>query len=370
MLYVVPKSSWDYYAAGGQYRLLRDTKDAIETRYRRTDIRVDRLVVQVLYADSQIEVQPVFEGENGDLIYPDTYYGGSWKVTKPRLELQAIAAADHVKNQNLRRLCKMTRAWKNKHGVAMGGLLIDSLAHRFFTERNDYDDKSYSYFDFMVRDFFYFLSQLPVQDYFQALGSRQRVHVKKNFQRAALKAYNLCEEAIGAENSPSRNDKWRRIFGRGFPPPVYQIEEALLYDRGYQAKNTEQFIEDRFALDIRYPLQLECEVKQAGFRNTLLRSLLLSRSTLYTRKSLRFYVESHGVPGSFALYWKVLNRGYEAIKRDNIRGQIFRDTGGLEQKEETNFRGDHMVECYAVQNGAVVARDRIHVPIREETEIV
>ncbi|WP_257884546.1 hypothetical protein [Sulfitobacter sp. CW3] len=37
----------------------------------------------------------------------------------------------------------------------------------------------------------------------------------------------------------------------------------------------------------------------------------------------------------------------------------------MEKIERTNFRGDHIVECYAVKDGVVVAKDRIHVPITE-----
>ena len=53
----------------------------------------------------------------------------------------------------------------------------------------------------------------------------------------------------------------------------------------------------------------------------------------------------------------------EAKKRNMIRGQIIK--GSSIQKEKTNFRGDHVVECYIVQNNIVVAKDRIHVPISE-----
>ena len=35
----------------------------------------------------------------------------------------------------------------------------------------------------------------------------------------------------------------------------------------------------------------------------------------------------------------------------------------LEKIEKTNFKGDHIVECYCVKNRIVVAKDRIHVPI-------
>jgi hypothetical protein len=55
--------------------------------------------------------------------------------------------------------------------------------------------------------------------------------------------------------------------------------------------------------------------------------------------------------------------GEEAQKRDCIRGDVVDDEGHNEKTETTNFKGDHVVECYAVKDGIVVAKDRIHVPI-------
>ena len=88
MLYIMPKGRWDDYKNGKQLQLLIDTKDAIKVRYPNTTVCVDRLVVQVLYTSFQIEVQPVFEQEDGSFKYPDTYGGGNWKITKPRMLLQ------------------------------------------------------------------------------------------------------------------------------------------------------------------------------------------------------------------------------------------------------------------------------------------
>lgn len=112
MLYIMPKSSWDTYnnTQNGQYKLLSDTKEAILNRYSRTDVSVDRLVVTVTFSNFYIEVQPVFEQEDGSFKYPDTKNGGSWKITKPREEINEISSADEEKNKNLRRLCKMARA--------------------------------------------------------------------------------------------------------------------------------------------------------------------------------------------------------------------------------------------------------------------
>ena len=365
MLYIMPKSSWDIYnKQDGQSKLLSDTKKAILSRYPDSKIRVDRLVVTVTFVNFHIEVQPVFEQEDGSFKYPDTKNGGSWKITKPREEIDEISSADKDKNQNLRRLCKMARAWKNKHGVAMGGLLIDTLAYNFLKSTDYYDDKSFSYYDWLSRDFFRYLSELPEQTEYAALGSKQRVKVKKKFQKKATKAYDLCLKAIEAENQSSVNDKWKKIYGRPFPARKTDMAMESLsksYSQGW--KNTEEFIEDKFPIDIREYLKIDCEVKQNGFRKFLLRYALLHRIPLKSRKNLLFHIVECSVSEPYDIYWKVLNRGEEAKRRDCIRGQIFKDEGYKQRKEQTDFYGDHIVECYCVKNGVVVAKDRIHVPI-------
>ncbi|AWB22450.1 hypothetical protein DA075_17295 [Methylobacterium currus] len=120
-----------------------------------------------------------------------------------------------------------------------------------------------------------------------------------------------------------------------------------------------------YPIDIRFDIELECEVKQDGFRPSLLRSLLAASRVLQAKKDLKFFVTDTDVPPPFTLLWKVLNRGPTAVRRDCIRGEIVPDDGRLEKIERTNFRGDHIVECYAVKDGVVVAKDRIHVPITE-----
>ncbi|WP_422346000.1 SMODS domain-containing nucleotidyltransferase [Parasphingorhabdus sp.] len=362
MLYIMPASKWDIYKDGGQSKLLRDAANAISSRYPTTLVKVDRLVVRVLYQNFHVEVQPVFQQADDSFKYPDTYNDGSWKITKPREEIAAMKEFDVQKNSNLRRLCKMARAWKNKHGVGMGGLLVDTLAHNFLNSTSYYDDKSYLYYDLMSRDFFGYLKDLPKQDYFAALGSGQRVSVKKQFQRKAKKAYNLCVKAIEAEGKTTQNSKWRKVYGRPFPSATETLAKSFMAEDGSQARNTEEFFEDQFAYDVRYNIKIDCEVTQDGFRPYFLTNALASRLRLKRDKSLRFFVTSD-IPGEYTMFWKVLNRGPKAIKRDCIRGQLIPDRGKHTRTESTNFFGDHIVECVALQNGVVVATDRIVVPI-------
>jgi hypothetical protein len=364
MLYIMPNGKWDKYKNGKQSQLLNDTKDAIKTRYPKTNVYVDRLVVRVLYSNFHIEVQPVFEQEDGSFKYPDTYNGGSWKITKPRDEINAMKEFDAQKNKNLRRLCKMARAWKNKHGVCIGGLLIDTLAHNFLKSTTEYDDKSFMYYDRMSRDFFKYLAKEPDQGYYAALGSGQRVKVKKKFQKKAKKAYELCLKAIEAEGENTLHDRWKKIYGRPFPAKSITAEEALVSKAVRTWDDTEQFIEDMYPIDIRYNLKIDCDVLQNGFRQYSLSNLLRRGLCLRPKKKLKFKVVECDVDGDFTIYWKVLNRGDEAKRRNEIRGQIVRDAGYMKKEENTKFRGPHLVECYAVQNGVVVAKDRIDVPIK------
>ncbi|MFW2611118.1 nucleotide-binding domain-containing protein [Aliarcobacter butzleri] len=362
MVYILPWTEYERFKNGRQSALLQEVKKTIQSRYPKTDVRGDGQVVVISFTSYQIEVLPAFENSDGSFLYPDTNNGGSWKTTKPRLEIKAISDLHQAKNQNLRTLCKMIRSWKNYHGVAMGGLLIDSVAYNFLNSTTYFDDKSFTYYDLLIRDFLKYLSELQNTNHVLAPGSNQKVYIKKKFQTRAKKAHKLVLEAIEAQENKNANQKWKKIFGRNFPSAVQLTTEAM--DKSISTwTNTEEFIEDKYNVDIRYDLSIDCEVTQAGFRTDNLLSILASKIRLLPNKELKFKIIRNDVKGDFEIYWKVLNRGDEAQKRNMIRGQIVK--GSSIKKEKTNFRGDHIVECYIVQNNIVVAKDRIHVPISE-----
>lgn len=368
MLYIMPNSDWDRYNEdGGQSKLLSDTKAAIQERYSTTTITVDRLVVCVKFQNFNVEVQPVFKQDDGSFKYPDTYNGGSWKITKPKDEIKATSDVDDEQNGNLRRLCKMLRAWKNKHGIGIGGLLIDTLAHNFLTQTDDYAEKSFASYDCMVRDFFYYASNLPQQERYAALGSRQHVKVKQKFQKPAKRAYDLSLKAIEATGKETAGERWKKIFGRDFPTIRTSARSSMdsLTESLYTFKKTEEFIEDLAPIDVRYPLTIDCDVEQQGFRQRLLSDLIALGLPLQARKTLKFKITRNDVPKPYTVKWKVLNIGQEAEKRDCIRGYITADQGHETIQESTSFKGDHVVECYILKDGVVVARSETNVPISE-----
>jgi len=365
MLYIMPKTSWvDYNDDNGSQRILNKVRDAILSRYPNTEIKVNKCVVSATYTDFHIEIQPVFEQDDKNYKYPDTY-DKCWKITKPREEINAITDMDSYKNGNLRNLCKMVRAWKNKYGLEMGGLLIDTLVYNFIMQTQEYDNKSYNYYDLLSRDFFKYLSEESKKKFYYALGSNQQVKIKQPFQAKAKKSYNLCLEAIESEKQKNANEKWKKIYGRPFPiNKDTTMTESFNATTNINFSNTEQFIEDFYRVDIRYTLKIDCDVSQNGFKECGLLEMIRNHIPLLAKKSLKFRITKINVPEPYQIKWKVLNRGDEAKRRNCIRGQITEDEGKQEKVESTDFRGNHIVECYAIKNYVVVAKDRVDVPIR------
>lgn len=355
MIYIIPNSLWDKYK-DKQSILLSDTKKAIKNRYPTTTVSVDKLVVTVQYTNFQIEIQPVFEQDDGSFKYPDTYDGGTWKITRPREEILEIKKMNDATNRNLRRLSKMVRSWSNENSLNIGGLLIDTLCYNFFNQNKEYNEKSYFYYDRLCRDFFYYLANQPDQSYYFAPGSNQKVNVKNKFQKKARHAYDTCKLAI----SDSDNKYWKEIFGKAFP----KLNEDSESQASSRYDKTEQFIEDIFSVDIRYNLQIDCDVSQNGFREHSLAAMIQNKLPLRANKRLDFFITDISVPLPYEIRWKILNKGVEAEKRNCIRGQILNDTGHNKCREETIFQGEHLVECYAIKNNVVVAKSKIDVPIR------
>lgn len=185
-------------------------------------MRADGQVIKISFTDGIIyELVPCFLNKDDSYTFPDTNNGGSWKTTDPKPEIAEIRRANtDVCNSNLKRLCRMARAWKDNWDVPIGGLLIDTLAHKFLTEW-EHRDKSYTYYDWMTRDFFKFLKDLnEEQKYWLSPGANQYVYRKGKFEYKALRCYNIALEALvheGKNEDYSANKKWREIYGTKFP---------------------------------------------------------------------------------------------------------------------------------------------------------
>ena len=369
MVFELPWSTYEKYRdyqGNGPSQLLQAVRTSLKTRYPNTEIKGDGQVVVVEFNKFVVEVLPAFWDEKCDgYRFGDTHEGGTWKICKPIKEIAAVEERNGETNRNLKHACKMIRAWKNQHGVNMGGLLIDTLAYNFFGQTDEYNDATYRSYGNLFVSLFTYLGGLVHQEYWAAPGSGQRVHSSGKFQKKAKKAATKCQEALDADTDKKRIKLYREVFGRSFPAEMPTVIKSEAVAQDFSRYTTEQYIEDLYPVDIRYNLEIDSEVSGDGTAASKLRRMAEVFIWIPKARSLRFYVEDCDVPFPYEILWKVRNVGLEAERRKMIRGQIVADGGKSQKYESTDFHGDHFVEAYVVKDGVCVARDLIEVRINE-----
>ena len=222
MLFILPYSfyeKYNNYSGNGQSALLQEVRNSLQKTYN-SYMRADGQVVKIDFTDNiSFEIVPCFINNNDTYTYPDTNNSGSWKITNPKAEIEALKIRNDSWNGNLKNLCRMARDWKAEWSVPINGLLIDTLSFNFM-KNWEYKDKSFNWYDWLTRDFFNYLKNHdPNQNYWYALGSGQKIYRKGPFEYKALQCYNLAIEAIKYENDNSEysaNEKWKKIYGSKF----------------------------------------------------------------------------------------------------------------------------------------------------------
>lgn len=214
-------AKFNAYSSNGQSALLQEVKRVIEKTYSVTRLKADGQIISVPFSDGiNFEVLPAFINKDGSsYTFANSNNGGSWKTTDPRAEIAAIQTMNNQCNSNLKRLCKMARAWRDKNNVDISGILLDILSYNFLSTW-EYRDKSYMYYDWMTRDFLKYVSERPTtQQLWQVMGSNRYIMCSGSFQSKAKTSYNKALEAIGDEKTyPSAaNAEWREIYGNKFP---------------------------------------------------------------------------------------------------------------------------------------------------------
>ena len=213
---------YNSYAGNGQSALLQAVKRSVQNTYPNSEVSGDGQVVVVGFSDgTRFEILPVFQNTVGSSwTDPNANAGGSWRICDPRAEIAAIKLRSDATNRNLKHLCRMMRVWRDHNGVAMSGMLVDTLAYQFI-ETYEHRTKSFLYHDYMARDFLLYLSLCDAsQAVWRAPGSGSHVNRTGSFERKARASYALCVEAIQYNDDShawSRRRKWREVFGPLFP---------------------------------------------------------------------------------------------------------------------------------------------------------
>ena len=99
-------------------------------------------------------------------------------------------------------------AWKNKSGVAIGGLVVDTIAYKFLEAKKLYDKATSSDNLNLSKDFFESLSNELEKQYYLALGSNQQERVTISEKAEDL----MCLDAMSEDNENRKIQKLRDIL--------------------------------------------------------------------------------------------------------------------------------------------------------------
>lgn len=362
ILFYLPWDTYDRFNSQerGQSNLLQDVKNCIKETYPKTDIRGDGQVVDINFNDGLIEVVPGFENDDGSFQYPDTHNEGSWKRTNPRPEKQQCKDDDDNSGGTYRDLTRMIRVWKNHQGFVFQGLLIDTLVHNFYKENeDDVNSTSYSNYPQLMYSLFQYLSKRDSnQTSWHAVGSNQVIEVKdKHFIKKAEAACNDLDD-IDFNDEDEVLDVFKSLFGHQFSKVA----------NNSNASSNEEFASSFFrSIDIQGTFDIKCTVEKKGFRKCDIEFFRQNNNWLFKSSKLTFSVENEHFPEKYkeekvTYYWKIRNYGTEAERAECLRGVIVK--GKRTHTETTKYTNmHHYVECYAVVNNVVIARNKIIVPI-------
>lgn len=349
-------TQYDHYSGNGQSALLQEVKNVIQSLHRTTNIKGDGQVVAISFTDGVIELVPAFRKPDDNFKHADSRNGGSWKTTKPLPEIQKVADLSNETNGHYINLCRIMRSWKNQIGFKFKGLLIDTMVKNFIDKDSQRKKVTYDKYYCTLVDLFEFLSNQDKEcSYWNALGSNQQIYNTDNgkFISKAKKAYNKLKD-VGEDESEAIAEM-QKLLGKDFASNSSEEEPT----------NKEEWPEDKFSVDILYDIELDYTISQKGFRTKTMKDFMRNNYKLKSKKDLNFFIKKSNIPeevrSQVKWYWKVRNVGSEAIKRKCERGNIFKGTS--KHHEPTSFSGDHYVECYAVIDDVLVAKNRAKVPI-------
>ncbi len=216
-------SRFDDYVGNGQSSLLSNVRSSLLKTYSSSAVSADGQVVDIEFSDGvKFEVVPSFKySDDMGYCYPDTNGGGRWKSMNPKEEMECFNGRNIISNGNLKRLCRMVRAWKEKKTVLMSGILIDTIAYSFM-QNYEYADKSYTYYDWLSRDFFRYLKDNSNVRYWEKPGGTgyvENVHQGTVRDDAEFAYYKSLEAIADGDKGYDYcwHSEWREIYGTRFP---------------------------------------------------------------------------------------------------------------------------------------------------------
>lgn len=302
----------------------------------------------------------------------DTYYhaGSTWQERNPMAINNWFKEEIKSKGERLRSVVRLSKMFcKSRKSWQMpGGLIQSVLCDECFADYERLDECFYYTIKNVAERLERTIEVYNPTDKTKSLLLKQSDRQKMNNwkQRLKNKLDKLDVLFEGCCSKKQAYDSWYTFFNHSF----WQYSELLSESNSYIDVNemkkvacNEEFIYNKYDIDISYSASIDCKVEANGFRPKLLSHFIKAKEWLPHKRDLLFYCETN-TPKPFEVLWKVRNVGYIAEEKRMLRGEIIKSNKSNNMRSEhTDFYGPHFVECYIIKDNICVATARIDVPI-------
>ena len=159
--------------------------------------------------------------EHGGFLVADPGSASAWRVIDPAAEMARLEAADAASGNKATHLILMLKAWRRARRIDIGALALELLVTDFVSVWT-YHRRSLLFYDWMIRDFFFWLRfqrdrAVPIP------GGPELLAVGGSWLAAANDAYAAAKTACLLERDNAYDaalGHWEGIFGAAFTETV------------------------------------------------------------------------------------------------------------------------------------------------------
>ena len=222
LIFILPenvRSKFPYFTDNIQSRILQEIKLKLQRLFPLTKMSADGPVIYIPFSDSSfsVEVVPAFKRVSGGYDVCYTKNGGSWGVAYPEIEAAQLVNSNQRTDGNTTKLIKMIKVWQYFCNVELESFAIEILCQEFLRSYS-HASKTSVYYDYMVRDFFKFISERWSGTVSKPGTLFDEININPDLWKSKAKsAYLRAQKACELEAFPtSANVEWRKIFGDYF----------------------------------------------------------------------------------------------------------------------------------------------------------
>jgi len=338
--------------------------------YRDMVSRKTRCVVVNYTGDFHIDVVPYLERHDDK--YVTNRHKNLFELTNPEAYNEWLDEKNRITNDNAIKVIRLLKYLRNfKSTFAVKSIILNVLLCQQINDAALLEDPDcYKDLPSTLRTVMNKLSSYVSMYSFlptiadpsgtgESFSDRWNQDGYSNFRKWMIHYADKINDAYVDTDFNSSLKKWQSLFGDSFKAP--RIKPKSFSPIAYN--NTEQKLADvgiELRINPNYILRVKARaLPKAGFREF---TLSKQGNRVGINRSIRFSIDYCNVPEPYQVYWKVLNRGEEAQKRNSIRGTI--DRGNNAISEVTSFKGPHYVDCYIVKDGICVAKNKQSVIIK------